>query len=246
MTVILVVEKTGTIRPLTLKNVTEEELYKKAGFKTSTHFKIQTSWKLKIDEKQFHIFVYGKTEGKANQENKYEFPPPIDQKLFFGNVLLVNRHDNYWVDLTVEEWETIYNFLYGGFEDLDRDSGDSEADTEEEILAKEEARLRPSQITKSGYAKDGFVVEDTEESSDDSSEEEEREHRRKPERLNKKGTSGTSGTSSATIPLAKTNIKKLPVSKQIQLIKEYAKMEIQSTASAEDTTSELSEEPYVT
>ena len=37
---------------------------------------------------KYYINVYGKTNGKASSENKYDFPPPIDNTLFFGNIKL--------------------------------------------------------------------------------------------------------------------------------------------------------------
>ena len=235
MTGILIIEKTGTIKSLQLKNIIEEELYKKAGFKTSTHFKKHTTWKLKIDEKSYNIGVYGKTEGKANQENKYEFPPPIDQTLFFGNVVVVNKDENnQWSDLTVDEWETIYEYLYGGFEDLENDSEESE-----------EEDIHPSQKTKSGYMKDGFIVEDSNDDFEDSSEYSESSDGKPP--VHAKSSKKANSTATATTAAAthsKVNTK-LPVAKQIQMIKEYVKTEIEPSPKSEDCTSELSEESYV-
>ena len=59
----------------------------------------------------------------------------------------------------------MYNQLYGGFEDIDNENSDEEDEEDEyDELAK----------TKSGYAKDGFIVDDDEcddESYEDDSEE---------------------------------------------------------------------------
>jgi hypothetical protein len=92
--------------------------------------------------------VYGKTDGRANQENKYEFPPPIDNTLFFGNCIILNRVGDIVSDLTETEWTAIYDKLYGGFEDLNSED-DSESDDDDGLPR-----------TKSGYVKDGFIVED--------------------------------------------------------------------------------------
>ena len=161
MPTILCVEKLGTIKELNVKNVNEDELYKKAGLKSGQDFNQQTSWKIKVNKKSYNICVYGKTNGRANTENKYDFPPPIDTTLFFGNCLIVNKQDDdSIISVTLNEWEKIYEELFGGFEDLgDEDSDDSEEEDEDEALPK----------TKSGYAKDGFVVDDDDEldNSDD-------------------------------------------------------------------------------
>jgi len=83
MPIVIIIEKTGSIKELNIKNYNEEELYKKTGFKSSDGFKIATTWNVVVKEKSYIISVYGKTNGRANSENKYEFPPPIDNTLFF-------------------------------------------------------------------------------------------------------------------------------------------------------------------
>lgn len=161
---ILLVEKLGEIKSTSLKTWNESELYKKAGFKNADGFKCYTTWSIEIDETKYHIALYGKTSGRANQENKYEFPPPVDKHLFFGTCVLVNKSEKGEVkDLSVKEWEEIYENLYGGFEDLGSDSDDSEGDDDDEDYGMKR--------TKDGYVKDGFVVDDDEEGDDDDEEE---------------------------------------------------------------------------
>ena len=150
---LLVVEKTGIIKESVLKTWNEEELYKKAGFKTKNGFTLATTWKVEdINKKSYTINVYGKTDGRANQENKYEFPPPIDETLFFGSCLIVNMKDNKPASLTTAEWTCIYEKLYGGFESLGEEDSESDESDESENVPK----------TKSGYVKDGFIVDDEE------------------------------------------------------------------------------------
>jgi hypothetical protein len=156
---ILVVEKNGDIKEKTIKTFVKEDLYKKAGFKSGSNFEQRGNWVIDnlkkvprnmrdMSNKFYHIYVYGKTEGRANTENKYEFPPPIDNDLFFGNCLIINSVDGELENLSVNEWEVIYEHLYGGFDDLNED--------EEESVDEEEDVPR----TKSGYVKDDFIVDD--------------------------------------------------------------------------------------
>jgi len=162
---IIVVDKNATLKSVTVKDFQVEELYKKCGFKKPDDFKKQTEWKTKIDGKQYIVNVYAKEEGRANGENKYDFPPPIDTKLFFGSCAIVaeERGDDgskRYSHLTVELWEKIYDKLFGGFEDLKMTT--IEDDEEEDELA----NVPPSKKTKQGYLKDGFVV-DTDEDEDE-------------------------------------------------------------------------------
>lgn len=158
---VLIVEKSGTIKELNLKSFDENELYKKAGFKNAEGFKLQTEWGVTQENKSFNICVYGKTNGRAGQENKYEFPPPIDTTLFFGSCILVNidKTTREAKSLTANEWEMAYEYLYGGFEDMGSHDSSEECDMtdEDDHLPK----------TKQGYAKDGFIVDDSNDDSDE-------------------------------------------------------------------------------
>ena len=155
-TSIVIVEKTGTLKELHVKHFDELELYKKAGFKTKDYFERRHVWKdIQCKSNKYdNIVVYGKIKGNAGKENKYDFPPPIDATLFFGNMIVVH-YDKAFLpkNLSVEEWESIYNTLFGGFESLN--------DSEEE--EEEEDEVDPSKLNKYGYEKDGFVVDDDEE-----------------------------------------------------------------------------------
>jgi len=159
---VLIVEKNGTIQECELKSYNEAELYKKAGLKSASGFELQTEWGADIDGQAFSVSVFGKTSGRAGQENKYEFPPPIDNVLLFGSCVLVNKVNGKVCNLSKGEWTKIYEHLYGGFEDLgDEDSELSEDDVDDDVPR-----------TKEGYVKDDFVVDDDEEDDDYESEEE--------------------------------------------------------------------------
>ena len=77
---IIIVERLGSLKQLSIKDFKLEELYKKCGFKKAEDFAKQTEWNVKYDGKKYFIQVFAKTEGRANSENKYDFPPPIDTK----------------------------------------------------------------------------------------------------------------------------------------------------------------------
>jgi hypothetical protein len=124
---ILLVEKSGSIKELASKTLSEEDLYKKAGLKSKEGFECVTTWAETVDTKSYVISLYGKNTGRAGQENKYDFPPPVDNVLFFGTCVLVSRsEDGDIVDLTKPTWLKIYEHLFGGFEELDDDEEEDE------------------------------------------------------------------------------------------------------------------------
>jgi hypothetical protein len=164
MTILLIVEKNGTIKETNVKNLQLSELYKKAGFKTVEGFEQPAvCWpRPGIDPftLDYQIQVYGKTKGRAGQENKYDFPPPIDTTLFFGSVVLVAvRPGGIVTDLTTTAWEMVYEQLFGGFEDLVDSQGNPLDDEDSED---DEEDLEGCEFTKEGYVKDDFIVDDDE------------------------------------------------------------------------------------
>jgi len=164
---IIIVDKSGTLKVLNVKDYKEEDLYKKCGFKKSDGFEKQTEWSSKIEGQRYLISLYAKTDGKANSENKYDFPPPVDTKLFFGSCALVShikKEDGTRIqcNLPLPLWDKIYEKLFGGFEDLTATCLEDE--DEEDELENVPAEMK----TKDGYLKDGFVVDsDVEDDEDD-------------------------------------------------------------------------------
>lgn len=165
---IVIVERSGELKSLHIKNYVEEELYKKCGFKKADGFINQCIWNIKINGTKYNVTLYAKNDGKANTENKYDFPPPVDTKLFFGSCALVcslkdTKGKYILADLTLEMWEKMYEKLFGGFEDL------TQTKIEDEYEEDELENVPKSKKTKiGGYLKDGFVVDDEDESQDSS------------------------------------------------------------------------------
>ena len=164
---VVIVDKTGTLKITTVKDYKDDELYKKCGFKKPDGFTKQTEWSVKIDGTKYKVSLFAKSEGKANMENKYDFPPPVDTVLYFGSCALVGKSVNSdgsesYVSLTLDLWNKIYEKLFGGFENLDATCAEDEE--EEDELADVPAEKK----TKQGYLKDGFVVDSEEDDDSDS------------------------------------------------------------------------------
>ena len=165
---ILIVEKTGVIKELMVKVFDEADLFKKAGFKSAEGFERRGGWTM---SNGVVVSLYGKITGRAGQENKYDFPPPMDKTLFFGSCVLIAEENS----LKKSEWEGYYEELFGGFEDIgDEDSTESEdEDDEDDALPK----------TKSGYAKDGFIVDDDDDEDEDDDGDEETDDEEEDEQV---------------------------------------------------------------
>jgi hypothetical protein len=162
---IVIVDKSASLKTLNVKDYNVEELYKKCGFKKSDGFILQVEWPIKLDGKKYIVQMYGKLDGKANMENKYDFPPPVDTKLFFGSCALVgmirdSSNTRTYINLSLELWNKMYDKLFGGFEDLTTNCVEDDDETDELDNVPKNKKTK-----KGGYLKDGFVVDgsDTEE-----------------------------------------------------------------------------------
>jgi hypothetical protein len=174
---IIIVDKSSSLKTLTVKDYKVEELYKKCGFKKADGFSLQVEWPVKLDGQKYLVQMYGKLDGKANMENKYDFPPPVDKNLYFGACALVgmirdDSNEKSHINLSIDLWNKIYEKLFGGFEDLTMTCVEDEE--EEDELANVPKNMKTK---KGGYLKDGFVVDssDTEEATGSETEDEDAE-----------------------------------------------------------------------
>ncbi len=157
---VIIVEKSGELRELTIKKYNEDDLYKKCNFRKSADFDKRTTWDISVKGTRYVIDLFARNVGKANQENKYDFPPPVDNELYFGNCVLVRRKSSTSdkvVSLTSNEWNVVYEALFGGFEDLNSTMSGDDKEIDELDAIPVEAKTDVG-----GYLKDGFVVDDDE------------------------------------------------------------------------------------
>jgi hypothetical protein len=143
MTSVLLIESSGIIKSLKAKDVTLETLYKKCGFRTNDHFGPRHIWNVSVkgETQPVTIGLWAKIVGKANYENKYTFPTPVDKDVFYGTCTLVRLNGNKILNLTPEIWDKVHILLKGGKETTEDNSNDidgPEGDEAEEIEEDEE------------------------------------------------------------------------------------------------------------
>jgi len=103
-----------------------------------TELKKIYSWDFDEDK----VVCYGYKTGKEEDINKLELPYPIDNILYYNELVFFTLNDkDEYTSIIEEEFEEFYEMIFGGFEDIDsEDSGENYADEE--------------------YEDDGFVVID--------------------------------------------------------------------------------------
>lgn len=159
---LILIEKTGKLKSIKMDGLDIPDLCKKCGFKSIEGFSHAHTWAVSFNEIEYKLCLYGKTEGRANSENKYEFPPPMDNTLFFGSCVVINMENDVASNMSVKEFEDIMEYLYGGFEDVESDDDNSESGDDDLGLPK----------TKDGYVKDDFIVDSDEDDGEGSDEDE--------------------------------------------------------------------------
>lgn len=149
MVSVVIVDKLGQTKEVNCADLSK--LHTKCKLRKKDNFDARVIWEVG----KLYIKLYAKDTGRHTTINKYELPPPIDKEIFYGNMAIVLFNDKECMeplDLTLENWETIYAKLFGGFEDLDT----SDEEGEEEFIP-------PALRTKQGYSKEnGFIADDDE------------------------------------------------------------------------------------
>ena len=156
----ILIDKTGELKEVKITDM--ENLYKTCKLKKPDNFDLRHTWKVKIKSDKYMIKLYAKNDGRANTENKYDLPPPIDNDLFFGAMLVVGYdNDEEIIDMSIELWEKVYEKLFGGFENL-KDTAKEDEEEEDEL-----DNIPDNMKTKEGYLKDGFIVDNDDDEEED-------------------------------------------------------------------------------
>ena len=154
MTKYILVSKGGDVEQKTTKHkIEDDKIFKLCNYRSTSGFEKLHCFSIDKKDEEKSYEVYGKKSGRANSENKYEFPPPIDTELYFGSLCIIKRSNGEFVDLDIDEWSGVYDSLFGGFEDIEQSDGERSMDSE--VYSSDE-------YTKEGYHKDSFIVDDDE------------------------------------------------------------------------------------
>ena len=96
-----------------------------------------------IDEYEYKLFGY--KYGDAGQENKHDLPPPIDNELYFGDLLVykTRKSTSKLCNLIKSDYLETYEFLFGGFEDLG--TSDTEYNDENGYCSEDDPDYHPEE-----------------------------------------------------------------------------------------------------
>tara|TARA_B100001741_G_scaffold312173_1_gene314916 strand:+ start:1442 stop:2083 length:642 start_codon:yes stop_codon:yes gene_type:complete len=136
-----------------------------SGIKSKGHDNIERECDYEWNDNLISMYCW--SEGSESKINKHDLPPPVDNELYYGDILVL-RHDNgNLIDLSKDNYNQFYEDAFGGFEDIEE---------EEEVSSDEE----PTQsdidfIASEGEVSDEDYSEGEEEEAVSESEEESEE-----------------------------------------------------------------------
>ena len=157
MVKVILIEKNGTMKETKILKFNKENIHKKCKLKNNDNFEKRTTWKMNDDT---NVTLFSRDEGRASSENKFELPPPVDNNLFFGCMILCAHSDDDLTndnvkDLKLSDWKKLYEKLMGG---PGEDLGDEDSERSED-----EEDIDPDNLDENGYLKNSFLVDDKEE-----------------------------------------------------------------------------------
>merc|ERR1711998_255441 len=137
MTKVILISKSGDTKEITIEK-TKNSLSKILKNKGNGKIENLNNWNYEGTK----IQLYGYNNGEAGNENKFELPPPLDNELFFGDMVFLKDSNSNMKDLDLDEFLEFYNETMGGFEDLE----DSEEEEDEllEYRSSEDSEWKPS------------------------------------------------------------------------------------------------------
>ena len=116
--------------------------------------------------KNITISVFGFSDGEAGNENKFDLPPPIDQTLYFGCLIIIAHKKENIINIDGDTFNEFYERIFEGFVNLgDEDtwSEEEDADTDDKDFIVDDDFIE---------YEDGYIEDESEEAeyvvSDDS------------------------------------------------------------------------------
>lgn len=75
------------------------------------------------------IILFGWKNGDHKSINKHELPSPFEYTLLYGDLVVLLKEEDEYIDFPKEDYEEFYNYMFGGFDTCDEnDDSDLEDD----------------------------------------------------------------------------------------------------------------------
>lgn len=103
----IIVSRIGKLNSAEIQSF--DEFNKKYKIKMVNGYQLFHTWTCNLSNIQYEINLYTKLSGKLI--NKYKFPPPLDNQLFYNECFLTCSMNNELIDLDLDLCIQLLNFL---------------------------------------------------------------------------------------------------------------------------------------
>jgi hypothetical protein len=81
------------------------------------------------------ISMYAWVNGQERYINQHDLPPPVDNELYYGDIIVIKHDNGVMGDLSVDEYNKFYEDSFGGFDDIlsDESVSSDESPTQSDI-----------------------------------------------------------------------------------------------------------------
>lgn len=108
---IILIDKHGNVKQQNVKDLTSDTIYKKCGLRVADGFQRRHIWyihEMEVDT----VELWACNTVKSGQENKYQLPSPLDNKVYYGTMALISVNNNDKISsLSMNTWTHIYESL---------------------------------------------------------------------------------------------------------------------------------------
>tara|TARA_Y100000389_G_scaffold205017_1_gene262018 strand:+ start:4581 stop:5231 length:651 start_codon:yes stop_codon:yes gene_type:complete len=118
------------------------------------------------------ISMYCWSEGSESKINKHDLPPPVDNELYYGDILVLRHNNGNLLDLSKDNYNQFYEDAFGGFEDIEEEeevSSDEEPTQSDLDFIASEGELSDEDYTDGAEDESEEAVSDSEEESEEDS-----------------------------------------------------------------------------
>ena len=176
----IILNTNGNISNVSIKtnnldiNNIDNKFIKNILFRTGTNeLERHCDWEL---EDGIIVSIFAWDNGSIKNLNKHELPPPSDNILLYGDILVIKTKSGKFCNISFEEYNQFYEMAFGGFEDLGSEdseySDDSDYDKTDSFIASDNEILEVSSqsTTESEYVDSNEDDTDSNEDDTDSNE----------------------------------------------------------------------------
>ena len=92
-------------------------------------------------DNNLEVLLYGWDIGSPSSVNRHELPEPLENKLLYGDIIVLLKENNIFINFSKEDYMIFYEEMFGGFDlcdsNDDTDLEDDDYDYNDDFLVRD-------------------------------------------------------------------------------------------------------------